>query len=392
MEEIIKIAKTSSEFKKTVEQECLRQVRGDYNVALDRLLEIDKQHSIIPTGNKEHFIDLVNSMKIYGEGRMPIIFVPVMESRDPVLINKTVITSSTSDETNLKGYAINSATRTNSGIIMVDRDNEVRVTTQITNSITSNTVRNKVNLLPDDPIDTEDPGNGGETGGGSTCSPPYYYPGYIIDNYGNLSYYSCINEEFAWANDVWVLGYEEEELSPDNQVASPNDVEAWTTTSRYEGIKEYGGHIQVLDLGQIESWVNGKPEFKYFVYNSTGTLIKEHAFGKWRRSHFRNQQWFAIGGDLIGYWNTSTWGPITYERWIEEDGGSSIALNYTISYTINGVSYSSTISSPARSRDEDLGLANVQFTDPSFFIPLANTPSNRTIYTLNFMNMQREHY
>ena len=62
MKTAILMAKTSPEFKKAVETECLRQVRGDYNVALDRLIELVRIASILPVGDKALFVSLVNQM------------------------------------------------------------------------------------------------------------------------------------------------------------------------------------------------------------------------------------------------------------------------------------------------------------------------------------------
>ena len=61
-----------------------------------------------------------------------------------------------------------------------------------------------------------------------------------------------------------------------------------------EGRSEFGGRIQVLNLGAIESWVRGKPEFIHYVYSSTGVALHSHPFGKIKRSHFKNQQWNSL--------------------------------------------------------------------------------------------------
>lgn len=377
MKRIISIAKKSPEFKTAVENESLKQVRGDYNVALDRLLEIDRQTPVIPAGEKNAFVSLVNQMKEFRPGKMPILFVPVMESRDPKLRHNINVTAGSAESniiTSKQGLAQNSV-NPNNYIIMVDQENQIKPSSL---SGDGTAPLKKTNFV-------QDPGNGDPT----ACTAPYYYPGYIIDNYGNLTYSICINEDYAWNHDVWVLGYEEE-VSPGNDVASPDDVGAWVgTNNRDEGFQEGGGLVQVLDLNAIEPWVRGKPEFKYFVSNSTGTLIKDHVFGKWRRSNFSGAAWVYLK-DFIGSWNTSVWGNTTYEHWIEEDGGSSTSLSQNISYVLNGVTYTTTITIPAKNGDDDLGMANVQFTDPVWFAPYTN--SYQTIYTLNYMNVQRTHY
>lgn len=380
MKEILIIAKNNSEFRKTVESECLKQVRGDYNVALDKLLEIDKVNPIIPQIQKKTFTSLVNQMKQFRQGEMPIIFVPVMENRDPSIKNKRQFlkTSETGTITAKINLSAKNASQNNL-ITMVDQANEVKPNMIISGSQTE--LQKKVNI-----IDPEDPGGGGPI----ACTTPYYYPGYIIDNNGNLTYSECIDEAFAWTNDVWVLGYEEV-VSPGNQVASPEDPYYVSTNGRYEDFAEHAGLVQLTDMGAIEPWVQGKLEFRYTVHNAYGTLIKERAFGKRARRNFDGQAWHYLN-DFLGYWNTSVWGSVTYERWIEEDGGVSSTFNQNISYSINGVTYTTTISVPGRDQDDNLGMANVQFSDNIFFIPLVDPEANKTIYTLTYMNVQRQHY
>lgn len=172
-------------------------------------------------------------------------------------------------------------------------------------------------------------------------------------------------------------------------MASADDVDAWAgMNGRTDGAQEYGGRIQVPDLGALEPWVKGKPEFKYFVYSHTGTLIKERAFGKWRRSAFGGGAWVYMK-DFIGTWYSAEWGPSTYERWLEEDGGPTSAYTQTISYVQNGTTFSTTITTPARNRDDDMGYANIHFTDMTY--NLVSNPQNGTIYNFNYMNMFRSH-
>lgn len=381
MKEILLIAKDNPEFRKAVESECLKQVRGDYNVALDRILEMDKANSIIPQVQKLFFTSLVNQMKEFRPGEMPIIFVPVMESRDPSVTNKRQFLRSSESETiTAKMNLSTKPGNQNSLITMVDQANEVKPSNTIAAGQTE--LQQKANI-----VDPEDPGGGG---GPIACTAPYYYAGYIIDNSGNLTYSECIDEAFAWTHDVWVLGYEEV-VSPGNQIASPEDPYYVSTNGRYEDFAEHAGLVQLTDMGAIEPWVQGKLEFRYTVHNAFGTLIKERAFGKRARRNFDGQAWHYLN-DFLGYWNTSVWGPVTYERWIEEDGGVSNAFIQNISYTINGVSYTTTISVPARDQDDNLGMANIQFSDNIFFVPLADPEANKTIYTLTNMNVQRQHY
>ena len=48
MEKIIFIAKNNPVFKKAMEDECLKQVTDDYNVALEKIIQIDRQTPILP--------------------------------------------------------------------------------------------------------------------------------------------------------------------------------------------------------------------------------------------------------------------------------------------------------------------------------------------------------
>lgn len=378
MKKIISLVKENPKFKKAVEDECLKQVRGDYNVSFDKILEINSHTPILPVSENASFASLVQQMKDFKPGRMPILFVPVMETRDPKEKNDSASKASMivkNDPNNPKNY-----------ITMVDQDNEVGKKSE-NSQIPSTNLRA--------PVD-----GGEEAGPGSSCRNGY--AGYIIDDAGELTYNSCITETMAWNTDCWVLGYEEDGISEGNQTASsfdgynkpssrnsrevPNNKEA-----RYAGSSEYGGRIQVTNMDDIEPWVRGKFEFVYYVYSYNGTLLKKHPFGKLKRSHFRYKNWTSLR-DFIGVWNTSNWGDITYEKWIEEDGGQSAPKSLTFNYTSNGVTYSTTVSIPANDEDDDLGLANIQYTDPAAWRVPYRTGyyPNDFYYTYRSMNMQRE--
>ncbi|TXD53502.1 MULTISPECIES: hypothetical protein [unclassified Polaribacter] len=105
-----------------------------------------------------------------------------------------------------------------------------------------------------------------------TCS------GYTLLN-GNLNYEEVIDEDYAWDNDVWVIGEAEflnqklvkfVDENPNSGGTRPN-----TSLTRLEGRAEYGGIIQITDRGAVEPWFNGKFEIKYIVFSATGAKIKE---------------------------------------------------------------------------------------------------------------------
>lgn len=357
MKSISTIAKFSPEFRKTVEVECLKQESGDYTVRLDKLLEIDATQNIIPQKYKNGFQKLVTELKQFNN-HIPNLFIPKMEKIDSILnqerlSSKLIITSNSIDK--------------------VKSNNDGSGPTDI--------------IM----VDGSDGGGGnwggGYNGGGSQCSAPYYYPGFIIDDNGNLNYYDCISESMAYSNDVWVLGYEET-VSIENQTSNIDglSINPKSNSTRQDGDNEYGAYIQITDCNKVEPWIRGKFELKYFVYNSTGTLIKERPFGKIKRSTFYNQNWVNLRS-FIGNWNLSSWGSATTERWIEENGGNNTNISTTVSGTVNGINYSTVIGIPARSRDLDMGVNTIQFTDQPLMTPILS--HLWTKYDYYYMNMYR---
>ena len=98
----------------------------------------------------------------------------------------------------------------------------------------------------------------------SDLSPSYTASGYIIQNDGTLQYHSEITEDFAWENDVWVIGLEED---TNDYSLSYTDLPSFipvavNTSLRTQGQAEYAAIIQVTDLNDIEPWTGGK---KYWI-------------------------------------------------------------------------------------------------------------------------------
>lgn len=203
--------------------------------------------------------------------------------------------------------------------------------------------------------------------------PDYSSPGYIIDNGYSLVFYQNITEDYAWENDVWVIGAEEN-VSPENSVAAVEDI---SVAARFQGQAEYAGIIQCTDLNAIEHWTAGKLEFKIFIFNASGAQISVRAFGKWKRSNFRNQKWKDFG-HFVGNWNTSTFGNFMYENWWEEDGGQSNSVTITMPPPAGqtGPTVSTTI--PSKNQDDNLGLATIQFTD-----------AISQVYNISYANIKR---
>jgi hypothetical protein len=331
--ELVAVANKNPAFRRAIEEECLKQERSDYNVAIDKVLQISLQKQLVSQDYASRIDELVKRMVTLKPGRLPIVFVPVVENfdTDADIYKGTSLTSKYDNTGN-----------TDVNITVVSRDAEV--------------------------------------------SKGDLYPGYRFNSSGKWETSGLISEDFAWKNDVWVIGYEEN-VSTENRVTYKKHSDRPKTVrnpqSRVNGKAEYGALIQVIDLGAIESWANGKPEFKYFVHNAFGTLIKERPFDGWARSNYSNQQWFDYE-DFIGTWNTSNWGSINYERWIEQDGGKPTTVTMSIPNPAGGPTIS--ISTTFAQDDENLGLGNVQFTDY-----YQNEPGvTPTTYTLQNMNFRRK--
>lgn len=196
--------------------------------------------------------------------------------------------------------------------------------------------------------------------------PSQTCPGYIVENNGVLTFYQTIDESYAWENDVWVIG-EEENCSPENMVAAPEDTEIFQYT-RVDGGEERGGIVKVTDWSQVEPWILGKVEFRMIVYKGAGTnanSIFDMGFGKWRRKNFDNV--YKDFNVFLYNWNKSVVGDWTTEKWIEEDGGFNATIGFSISIkpdsAANGLTLSANVSLPIKNLDDDLGLSMIQFTD-----------------------------
>lgn len=317
--ELLTLAKNES-FRALVLDECLKQEHGDYNVYLRKLVNMSSDNKEIKAGLTK-LKPLVMQLHALYSGNEPILFYPKAEAY----------------ENNTKKSAISGA--------------ETSSTEQL------------VAVLADEYVPTN-----------QTC------PGYVVDNGDQLVYYKDIDEEYAWLNDVWVIG-EEENVSPENMVSAPED--SIVEQQRVPGQAEYTGYIQVTDLGAIESWVSGKLEFATTVFSSSGNKVwGTKKYGKWKRKNFKDQKWVNFGNSFIGNWNTSVYGPYMFETWMEEDGGQSSETTVTFTTPPNSTTGApgSTITTktPSRDRDDNLGGSIIQFTDDI-----------EQVYNISYMNFKR---
>lgn len=203
-----------------------------------------------------------------------------------------------------------------------------------------------------------------------------YCPGYDLDWKDSLNSISTIiDEEYAWTHEVWV--FSQEEAGVESGTVSLTSV-LNTSTSRIDGGAEYGGIVKVNSLGQLESWIAGKLEFTFYVYNPSGTQISYIKFPGVKRKNFKNQAWYDYNSFLF-YWNRATIGDWQIEGWIERDGGNSSPISVSIPPPTGYPGPNVSITIPSENLDDDCGRKIVQFSDPI-----------STVYPISYMNFKRK--
>lgn len=317
---ILSMAK-NKEFKNFVLNECLKQEHGEYNVYFSKIIQKFKDN---PDYSKyiTELSALSNQIKKLNGGIEPLIFYPRAE---------TIEANHQSGEKRQKS------------------------------------LRTPMPEEPD-PIGVNQ----------DVFYPNNSSPGYILTSDGEMIYYGNIIEDYAWENDVFVIGEEEE--VPNMSSLGDDTINLFVLgvqPSRFDGQAEYGGIVQVTDLGAIEPWVKGKLEFSIIVRGISGVELRKD-FNKRKRSNFRGEKWYDYGY-FIGNWNTTSFGNLMVEKWMELDGGNSASVTLTIPPAVpGGITTSVTI--PSKSRDDDLGQGIVQYTD-----------SMDQIYNLSHINIKRKH-
>ncbi|NKI32794.1 hypothetical protein [Croceivirga thetidis] len=219
----------------------------------------------------------------------------------------------------------------------------------------------------------------------------YSAPGYTLNANGDLVYNQMINEDFAWNNDVYVIGARENTglvvgpCGEENYQKNSNDCYATgggggggssTRNTRVNGRAELGGELQVTsDLNEIEHWFSGKLEFRMVVAGvegSAATVIRDLAFGKVKRKHFRDKKWYDYDVFLFN-WNLNNLGDFNIEKWIEVDGGPTGEISITLPGRAAKPASGDTPAVSAfpggtakvsfKRDDDDLGVSLIQFTD-----------------------------
>lgn len=181
-------------------------------------------------------------------------------------------------------------------------------------------------------------------------------PSYVINAEQGLARVAPRNEDYAWKSDLWVINQEEVIDEMSQEIMPPGVLES----NRFNGQTERGGIINVTNIGQIESWINGKVELKFFVFSQTGTKTNEIATGKTKRNDVKNK-WKDYNYFLF-YWNTTNIGNYIIEAWIEQDGGGTTTISQSIPAPCTGCP-TTNISYTAKDDDDIMGQSIIQFSD-----------------------------
>lgn len=312
--EILTMSK-NMDFHRYVLNECLKQKHGEYNVYLADIVNNYKANADFK-GSIEKIESLIPKIKVLSYGREPLIYYPKAET--------------------------------------IEDQNKVNTRTEPGNSTTF-----------EEPVGVFQ----------EVYNTDYSSPGFYVESStGQLTFFQNITEDYAWENDVWVIG-EEENVSSGNMIPAVEDLTL--NGGRVNGEAEKGGILQVTNLNALEHWTAGKFEFKYFVHNAFGTEIKKRAFGKTKRKYFRDKKWYDYN-DFIANWNTANIGNWMIESWIEEDYGEPLNVSNTFPAPCTGCP-TTTISYSIKEHDEEMDRSMVQFTD-----------SKSQVYNISYANFKRK--
>ena len=289
-------ASISSNFKKVIYTECLKEKYDDYYITVKDLIAMNDTLQLWSSERKQYIQDLVDEIKSYNPYE-PIVFIPFLEDKPSTFITNREYPTGKPDA-----------------------------------------------VIKDEYSPTL-----------STC------PGLILNQSDILvPKGQNIDEDYAWANDVWVFGQEEGVSSLDTTINGGGQV-----LGRFNGQVENGAIIKVTNIGAIESWVAGKPEFLFKVFNAFGTEIRNIELPKVKRKDVKNT-WYDFNV-FLAYWNTPNIGNWMIEAWAEQDdrggSGTTRTLTNTFPPPCTGCP-STTINYQIKNVDQDMGRTIIQFSDP----------------------------
>ncbi|MHA4737357.1 hypothetical protein [Dyadobacter sp. MSC1_007] len=294
MQEILTLAQ-DEEVRRFILSECLKQKRGEYDVFVKDIIESYREVERF-RGPVSRLENLVRLIKPKQDDNEPIVFYPRAET-----IEDDIVANPRARIADLElGEPI--------GVLQADADSVMAGPGPATGRLASD------GQPAPPPVEPWDPS----------------LPGYQYESNGVWIATTTVSEEFAWENDVFVIGSDE-------------NVEKYGELLRTEGGPEYAGLIQVTNLNSIEHWTSGKLEMKVVIHSATGIEISNKSFPKVKRKYFRDQAWYDYN-TFVANWNTPVIGAYMIENWWEKDGGGTSSSTISqpasngfpaFSYTIN---------------------------------------------------------
>ncbi|MFV0604630.1 MAG: hypothetical protein ACK5NK_02200 [Niabella sp.] len=385
---IIAPALQDPEAKKEILSKSITNSGNDYYVKISDIIALAETNtnSTIARSVKSKTLQLsefASKLKSANAGQEPVVFFPRAETIEYRLKKKLKIT----DATQTSGTVVRS---------VVPQTLLTSIASTPYNTLAYAATEEQVLTDEEDPGYYIDPSLYGTPGYPTPTEQPIIVPGitydqatefadgFIVDDMGDLIPVGTVNEEYAWEHDVYVIGSEDQVVFTDlNELLGEEYAFTAPPPGRSNYEPEYGGIIQITNLGKVEGWPAGKLELMYSVVSSNGTIVKKNReFGKTKRKHFRDQKWYDYK-DFLCNWDTTSVGKMMIEEWWEIDGGTgtdSHETSYSFPSACTGCPTTTVKSTTtANSNDEKLGSALVSFRD-----------DKSQVYNISYANFKRK--
>jgi hypothetical protein len=153
-------------------------------------------------------------------------------------------------------------------------------------------------------------------------------------------------------------------------IGTEEGVVSGTRSTRVDGDPLELSQINIPDLNAIETWVNGKPEFRLRIVNSTGSKVFDsgepaNKFNPTRSLVNDPAIWYVMSFEVLNSWSFSNQGNTLGMHWVEVDGGTvstTVEQTFTVKNddgTTSSAKYIYTISN----HDDDLGFVTINNSD-----------------------------
>lgn len=387
----VALAFKNKEARKAILAGALKQATGDYSVKATTLIETPEVATAARSVNSNRLQAAVSKLTLLNRGNGPSVFYPRAET----VQHRFRRARGLKTEYNAPKIAATSNRSVYSGGIGLGVP--VYANTEVPEEPEPDDPVDPVCscVLPYDPTDDAEPGFAidpalyGTDGYPAPTTEPIivlassydsttgFAAGYVLNSTdSSLVPIGDVAEEYAWEHDVLVIVSEEIALEPEGWPIENYGGFAGNSYSssyspppagRSQMEPEYGGIIQIPNLGKVEGWPGGQLEMMLSVISSTGLTIKEnHKFKKVKRKYFRDSKWYDYGLFLVN-WDEPNIGKFMYEKWTEIDGSTGSEPRVTtITFppacsTCVGSTHN--ITTTANSNDEQLGGALIAFSD-----------------------------